>query len=180
MKIEKEKVENLLKESNSYNDLSKRYFGYANAKSIKKMRDFIFNNNLDNSHFGFKNRKYDIIEKKCPVCKKKFRTRKGHIKEKVTCSCSCSNVYFSGISRNLNISNYRTICFKTHQKECIVCGENKIVEVHHYDENNKNNDPENLIPLCPTHHKYYHSRYKHIVEQQIEDFRDNFINSVCV
>jgi hypothetical protein len=66
--------------------------------------------------------------------------------------------------------NYRTICFTHHKKECVVCGEDKIVSVHHYDENHNNNDPNNLVPLCPTHHQYVHSGYKDLVIDKINDW----------
>ena len=45
-----------------------------------------------------------------------------------------------------------------------------MVEVHHLDENHKNNSPSNLIPLCPTHHQYWHSRYKEEIEQIVIDY----------
>ena len=54
---------------------------------------------------------------------------------------------------------YRTTCFAHHEKKCIVCGEDKIVAVHHLDGNRENNSLNNLIPLCPTHHQYCHSRH---------------------
>lgn len=53
-------------------------------------------------------------------------------------------------------AKYRAICFEAHGKSCWVCGESFVVEVHHVDRNKKNNVPENLAPLCPTHHRYYH------------------------
>jgi len=53
-----------------------------------------------------------------------------------------------------NNKNYRTICFNYHKKKCVCCEESLIVEVHHFDENKENNSPDNLIPLCPTHHRY--------------------------
>ena len=33
------------------------------------------------------------------------------------------------------------------------CGINFVLEVHHRDRNRKNDDPKNLVILCPTHHK---------------------------
>lgn len=57
-----------------------------------------------------------------------------------------------------NTLEYRTICFQYHDRQCIVCGEREIVDVHHRDRNPLNNVPENLIPLCPTHHRYCHTR----------------------
>lgn len=113
------------------------------------------------------------FEKECPVCKKKFMTRPGTAKkkEKATCSTACSNTFFNGISRNKNITGYRAIARRNFQLICCVCEEALIVEIHHYDENKENNSPNNLIPLCPTHHQYYHSRYKHLVIDKIESFR---------
>jgi len=74
-------------------------------------------------------------------------------------------------------TSYRIICWKHHKKECIVCGEDKIVAVHHYDHDHHNNDPSNLIPLCPTHHQYVHSNHKNLVEEQIEEWRNNYLTS---
>jgi hypothetical protein len=73
--------------------------------------------------------------------------------------------------------NYRTICWAHHKKECVICGENKIVAVHHYDHNHNNNDPSNLIPLCPTHHVYVHSGHKSLVEDKIEVWRNKYLTS---
>jgi hypothetical protein len=70
--------------------------------------------------------------------------------------------------------NYRSICFENHDKKCIICGEDKIVAVHHFDENN-NNDPKNLIPLCPTHHFYFHSKYRYLIIDKIKEFINSFI-----
>lgn len=66
------------------------------------------------------------------------------------------------------------MCFHYHKKECIICGENKIVSVHHYDENHKNNNPENLVPLSPTHHQYVRSKYKNEVIDKIDEFVYSF------
>lgn len=46
----------------------------------------------------------------------------------------------------------------------------KIVEVHHYDGDRNNNELSNLIPLCPTHHRYWHSKHR----SEIKDLVDNF------
>ena len=105
----------------------------------------------------------------CQVCSKpikNYKTSKG------TCSYSCSNKLFRTGTDNGNYSGkrYTTICFAHHKKECIVCGEDKIVAVHHNDHNHYNNDPENLIPLCPTHHQYVHSRYADEVQPIIDEY----------
>jgi len=116
-------------------------------------------------------------EKICPVCSKLFYTTS------TTCSNSCANTYFrSGINNpnyNSDSNNaYIRICFSYHKKECIICGEANIVEVHHFDEDHTNNSPENLIPLCPTHHQYFHSKYRSLVDKQINNYRDSFIKNI--
>ena len=64
-------------------------------------------------------------------------------------------------------SSYVDICFTYHKRECVVCGEFRCVEVHHLDSNRKNNSPLNLVPLCPTHHRFWHSKYRCIIEQKV-------------
>lgn len=112
-------------------------------------------------------------EKVCPVCSSFFYT------ESVTCSNSCANTYFrSGINNPDGINAYVTICFSFHKKQCIICGERNIVEVHHFDEDHTNNSTENLIPLCPTHHQYFHSKFRDAVASKIITYRDNFIKNM--
>lgn len=44
------------------------------------------------------------------------------------------------------------------------------MEAHHYDGNKNNNAPENLVPLCPTHHRYWHSRFRYIIKKRIDEY----------
>lgn len=41
-------------------------------------------------------------------------------------------------------------------KSCFLCGFDKAVDLHHLDRNHSNNNPKNLIGLCPNHHKMLH------------------------
>jgi len=144
---------------------------------FKKAKKIVEDNNLDTSHFnGGRKIKYPPIERICPVCENKFETKIGSKSEKITCSYSCSNSFFRTGENNGNWKqhSYRSTCFLYHKKECIICKENKIVEVHHLDENNKNNNPENLIPLCPTHHQYWHSRYRKEIENKVYKYIKEF------
>ena len=145
---------------------------------FRKARKIVEDNKLDISHFNNgKKRKHPLVNKICPVCGKEFETQiRGDRREKTTCSHSCSNSFFRSGKDNGNWSDdsYRSTCFLYHKKECIICGENKIVEVHHMDENKNNNSPENLVPLCPTHHQYWHSRYKEEVEETIYKYINKF------
>jgi len=66
---------------------------------------------------------------------------------------------------NLDINTYKIIT-----KECILCRFNKIVDLHHLDENKKNNHKQNLIGLCPNHHKMFHNyKYKKEIIKAIKN-----------
>ncbi len=71
---------------------------------------------------------------------------------------------------------YQRICFENHPHKCCVCGEENIVAVHHYDGNHNNNEPSNLIPLCPTHHCYWHSNFRELIKDKVDEYINNFIN----
>ncbi len=99
----------------------------------------------------------------CPVCGKLFAPFHSHGRTKTTCSHGCSNTYFrSGVSNHKfkggKYTAYRAICFRAFPYKCAICEEANVVEVHHLDKNSLNNELWNLIPLCPTHHKYMHRK----------------------
>ena len=111
--------------------------------------------------------------KRCSVCDgiiKNYKTSKG------TCSRSCANTFFKSGEQNGNWkgTNYQSLCFTKHKKECIICGESKIVAVHHMNEDHNDNRIENLVPLCPTHHQYMHSRYKSEILPKVEEYVEKF------
>lgn len=184
--INKQEFYDIINRSMSKSEVAKELgYNYINGKISKIINDLVKKYNCDISYFSKngsqKNRKYKYIIKKCPICNKKFQTKQNFKKEKTTCSHSCANTYFrSGLNSPnyqkalLNNKNYRTICFNYHKKKCVCCNESLIVEVHHFDENKKNNSPDNLIPLCPTHHRYQHSRYKNLIYDQIVKYRKVF------
>lgn len=47
--------------------------------------------------------------------------------------------------------------YKKITERCIICGFDKIADLHHLDENKNNNSKENLIGLCPNHHQMVHN-----------------------
>ena len=169
-------IEKIVKESNSKSDICRALGIPVNGTGMRKVKILI--KDYDTSHFGSTRykKKYPYIIKECPVCGNGFETQLGHSKEKQTCSYACSNTFFRSGENNGSFKhgkrNYRTVCFLNHKKECIIkgCGENNIVEVHHYDEDHTNNDPSNLVPLCPTHHKYWHSGFKNLVEEEVHEY----------
>lgn len=139
----------------------------------KKIRKSGIKNHENRCYLNPKNKKL------CPICNKPIKNYKGN----TTCSYACANIVFRTMENHPNWKGgengieYRVICFQHHEKKCIICPENLIVSVHHYDGNKKNNKPENLMPLCPTHHKYWHSKHRYIIRERVEDYRNTFIRN---
>jgi hypothetical protein len=173
-------LRDIVKESYSYSEIARK-LGTNNpsGQKIKELRKLC--ENFDTSHFIPNGRKpkWKTIENVCPVCNKTFKTQEGHPKETTVCSYSCSNTYFRSGPQNGNWSDeaYRTTCFYYHKRKCIICGEDKAVDTHHLDENRNNNSCENLIPLCPTHHRYMHSKYKNLIIKEVNKYVENFKKS---
>ncbi len=184
---EKAKLLEKLNDLSNFNTLGelKNYFNLPNnGQTTRIIKEYINIHNLSIVHFdyGKSKRKYVTITKNCPVCNKEFQTKQNHKREKITCSHSCSNTHFRSKENHPNWNSdadnkYRDIRFKDHKKECIICGESVIVAVHHYDCNHNNNSPENLIPICPTHHCYIHSNYNYLIQNKVDEYYNNFIKT---
>jgi len=109
--------------------------------------------------------------KLCPICHVPIK----NYAQNVTCSYKCSNLLKPrGSSQNEESLTYRTICFRHHGKKCLICSEQNIVAAHHVNENHEDNRPENLVPLCPTHHQYIHSRFRDQIQSRIDTYLINF------
>jgi len=110
----------------------------------------------------------------CPICDRPIK----NYKTSKTCGYSCSNKFTRrGVGLNPKVTSARTICFNNHIKKCVICKEFRIVSVHHYDKDKDNNNPENLIPLCPTHHQYMHSGYRSFIEKKVKKYIQDFISN---
>lgn len=174
----KEQVELTVRESSSKSEVCRKLSLPKNGTSFRKVSRWIDEYGLDISHFktpaelAQDRRKYPVQIKICPVCKKEFQESIGHARERTTCSHSCSNTYFRSKTDNGQYKHgihskvdgkrfgtlYRKICFERFKQECFLCGWNECVAVHHIDGNHDNNDPANLIPLCPNHHQSIHTK----------------------
>lgn len=53
-------------------------------------------------------------------------------------------------------NGYRDYCLDHKTEQCVVCGSEDNVDVHHIDGDSSNNDLENLVPICRTHHLQIH------------------------
>jgi hypothetical protein len=168
--VTKQELETLVKESVSKSEVCRKLGLPPGGSSFRKIRQLILDFNINIEHFSQDasnnkfNRKYALVNKHCPVCNTVFQARKGHKRQKVTCSRSCSNTYFRSGENNPNWKSeksewgYRKVCFSKWKKQCIICGFDKVVEVHHLDENHNNDSENNLVPLCPNHHKMIHTK----------------------
>ena len=68
---------------------------------------------------------------------------------------------------------YRKYALKYHDKKCMICGTlDRKIDIHHLDENKKNNLLTNLVPLCNVCHQLFHfERYKQPFVQIAKDFK---------
>lgn len=177
--ITNEKFIEVFNVAESKSEICKKFNLPNNGTSYRFINNKIKELNLDIKIFNINHFNKYHLKKVCPVCGKEFYTDttfKG--RKKICCSYGCSNTYFrSGESNGMyyKATKYSTICFKYHQHKCCVCGEEKIVAVHHYDGNHNNNEISNLVPLCPTHHCYIHSNYKDEIIDKVDEYRNNFI-----
>lgn len=135
---------------------------------------------------------YDLIHgpkkihvKECEHCHTEFEifARDNSKKLKIArfCSRSCANSRSASerwrqAKRVSTVHTYRRICFEHHAKQCVVCGYDEILQVHHCDHNRENNTPENLIPICPNDHELLHkgtAEQKSRVRKAIEKYMGN-------
>lgn len=102
-------------------------------------------------------RKYKWVPKKkiCPRCKRlKVMKARGH------CGGCYNTVFMLQYQKDMNYRKYHNISpqlYKKITKSCIVCNFNKFVELHHIDCNRQNNSEDNMVGLCPNHHKMLHT-----------------------
>ena len=102
------------------------------------------------------------------------REKKHPIKEKYYCSKNCANSQGGKAKANLDEKNgnmnYVTLAKRYNEEKCIVCGFDKIISVHHINENHNDNRKENLVILCPNHHHMFHSKHRKEIESHINKY----------
>jgi hypothetical protein len=178
--IEESKILEVVKSSHCHSDVLKKLNLSVNGTGFRLLTSLIQQYSIDVSHFdiGFKNRKYKKIEKACPVCGKLFTAFKNHPNEKMTCSFGCANTFFRSGKRHKEDSEcrYFELCWRYHKKICVVCGECLIVEAHHYNGKHVDNRPENFAPLCPTHHQYWHSKHRALIQEKVDSYVKKWIS----
>lgn len=115
---------------------------------------------------------------KCAFCGKEIYRNPSQLKKSISklyyCSKECSNRHKNQIREEAgewdNSVNYRRRAFESFSHKCFVCGwdeDERILEVHHKDENRKNNEIDNLVILCPTCHRKITLGYYELIENKI-------------
>lgn len=100
----------------------------------------------------------------CSNCGKEIYRPNSKVKQNKSgyfyCSQQCGNEHKNKIRKDNgewdHSNNYRRRALETYEHQCCICGWNedeRILEVHHIDENRENNDINNLCILCPTCHR---------------------------
>ncbi len=70
----------------------------------------------------------------------------------------------------IKLTTNRYLYLKKLTRKCVICGFNEIVELHHLDKNRKNNCRDNLIGLCPNHHKMFHTiKYREKILKKLKE-----------
>ena len=108
------------------------------------------------------------------------------LKAKGLCGGCYNFVFFLDKAKSRNYQKYHNIdpeVYKELTNSCVICGFDKVVDLHHLDENRKNNLRENFVGLCPNHHKMFHDfRYREEIQENLrqkgfkvpEDIKINF------
>jgi hypothetical protein len=125
------------------------------------------------------------FEVTCGWCSKIFsvteREKLFPKKERYFCTRSCANSVGGTAKAEKHhpddTASYRAVAWRHHEKKCVVCGEDKVIAVHHFNENHNDNRPENLVPMCPTHHQYMHSKYKGLILETVEKYVSSFVET---
>tara|TARA_Y100000310_G_scaffold341930_1_gene442904 strand:+ start:9128 stop:9613 length:486 start_codon:yes stop_codon:yes gene_type:complete len=95
----------------------------------------------------------------CKRCKRKLA-----IHAKGLCAGCYNYTFHQDKNKAYQQRKKNKISIKTYQKtteKCVICGFDKVVDIHHLDANKKNNAESNLIGLCPNHHRMINNyKYK--------------------
>ncbi len=105
------------------------------------------------------------------ICKRCNRLMKHQAKG--YCPGCYNYVFHLEISKAIQRRRLHNIDNETYKRitsKCLICGFDKVVDLHHIDKDHLNNSEENMIGLCPNHHKMLHDfRYKEEVSAQIKE-----------
>jgi len=103
----------------------------------------------------------------CPRCNRELP-----IHAKGLCAGCYQTTFHLEKAKDHNYRKYHNIepeVYRRITKSCLICGFDKVVDLHHLDEDHKNNSENNLIGLCPNHHKMLHTiKWHHEILEEIK------------
>lgn len=121
---------------------------------------------------------YPIV-KKCIFCGKDIIITEKTYRNKKFCSSSCSATYSNSRRKGVKYkvrASIRDLAIKTYGHKCMIenCCYEKIIDAHHivYSSQNGDNSFENIILLCPNHHREVHKKF--ISKQELKDTIKNW------
>jgi len=82
------------------------------------------------------------------------------LKGKGLCGGCYNIIYRLDYQKARNQMKRHNISYDSYKKitsNCIICGFDKVIDLHHLDGNKNNNSEKNMIGLCPNHHKMIHN-----------------------
>ena len=94
-----EEIREIIVSVKSFDHLFQKLMIHSGPANRKALKNIINDNKIaithfDKSWFAKQQRKHLIVERICPQCNKSFQTQDGGKLSKITCSTSCSNIYF--------------------------------------------------------------------------------------
>ena len=102
----------------------------------------------------------------CERCKREMP-----LHAKGLCAGCYNFVFYLEYNKDWNYKKNHNIpleLYKEITKSCAICCFDKVVDLHHLDENKKNNTKENLAGLCPNHHKMFHDfKYRKEIQEEL-------------
>lgn len=123
-----------------------------------------------------------IVVKTCVMCGKSFRpydiATYGNRGERQTCSDSCASALRKVCHKDFYLSPKRRVSASYGlqaanrlgiEKVCSICGTTENIHIHHKDRDRRNNEKENLMPLCRTCHDKYHQDHDNLKISKRED-----------
>jgi len=114
-----------------------------------------------------------IWKPKLKECKRCKRILTHHAKG--LCPGCYNTVFNLENTRTHNIKRWHNISQELYTKltkKCYICNFETIVELHHLDGKRENNNEDNMIGLCPNHHKMIHNyKFRNEIFQHINNKR---------
>ena len=161
---------------NSFHSLAEicEYLGYSShGRNTAAVTVFCNKNNIDISHFTSNGKpRIKATTKVCLNCGKEFDATGSKLQRKTTCSHLCANTYYKPNKKETTKNTYALAAKNAGMTSCCICGESNLVDIHHIDHDRENNSLDNLAPLCPTHHMYFHRNKEHLIFDKFIEYLD--------